>query len=84
MWLTFKNGLTEGVKLFIPTHKQKLKDDLPYMTDEIKLLIRRRDRLYDRMKKARKNVYTHLKAARLETKYSRDPKKKSTNRLKIF
>ena len=58
LWLIFKNGLTEGVKLFIPTRQQKHKIDLPYMTDEIKLLIRRRDRLYDRMKKARRNVYT--------------------------
>ena len=71
LWRIFKNGLTEGVKLFIPTRHQKLNVDLPYITDEIKLLIRRRDRLYDRMKKARKSISTHMKAARLETKYKK-------------
>ena len=71
LWLIFKNGLTEGIKLFIPTRQQKLKVDLPYMTDEIKLLIRRRDRLYDRMKIARKNVSTHMKAERLQSKYKK-------------
>ena len=41
------------------------------MTSELRLLIRRRDRLYDRMKKARRNISTHMKSSRLETRYKK-------------
>ena len=71
LWNHLKEGLNEGIKQFIPTRHQKLQQDLPFITPEIKTLIRRRDRLYDRMKKARKSVNTHMKAARLENKYKK-------------
>ena len=54
LWKIFQNGLSDGINLFIPTRHQKAKMGLPYMTDDIMQAIRRRDRLYDRMEKARK------------------------------
>ena len=71
LWENFNKAIQEGIKLFIPTRHQKPKLGQPYITDEIRRLIRRRDRLYDKVKKARKLVSQHSRAASLHTRYKK-------------
>ena len=71
LWIKFRDAIQEGIKQFIPHRQQKAKVGLPYMTPELRKSIRRRDRLYDRIKKARKSVSMHEHAASLRTKYKK-------------
>ena len=69
IWNKFRDILTEGISLFIPHRKTRVRLDLPYITGEIRRLIRRRDRLYKKMVKACHNVADHGRAAALKARY---------------
>ena len=57
-----------GTKQFIKLHKEQL--GLPYITPALRKLLRKRDRLYDKVKKSRRNVSMHGRAASLKSKYN--------------
>ena len=46
LWTNFRDNLQTGTKKFIPHRFQKAKTGLPYITKEIRKLIRKRDRLH--------------------------------------
>ena len=70
LWDSFKLELDKLTKLHIPTKMTKPRNDLPWLTNEIKRLIHKRDKLYTKIKNhcinrktldAMKNKYTKLK-----------------------
>ena len=69
LWERFRDVIITGMNKFIPHRSVRSKLHLPYITVEIQKLIRRRDRLYDQIKKARKNVSYHGRASALHTRY---------------
>ena len=46
LWSTFKQGYSEGLKKFIPHKNTKSKDSCPWISPDLRKLIRRRDRAY--------------------------------------
>ena len=52
MWNCFKNDLKQSITENIPQATAKAKRNLPWLSPEVKKLIRKRDRLYKRMKKS--------------------------------
>ncbi|VDI37311.1 Hypothetical predicted protein [Mytilus galloprovincialis] len=52
LWLLFKTKLNQSVTNHIPHKIAKQKDSLPWLTPNVRKLIRRRDRLYKRKKKS--------------------------------
>ncbi|MCS5551354.1 MAG: hypothetical protein NZ811_07540 [Gammaproteobacteria bacterium] len=52
MWCTFKSKLEELIKKHVPHKTARIKDSLPWITSDLKKLIRKRDRLYKRKKKS--------------------------------
>ena len=51
LWERFRDVILRGMNKFIPYRSVKSRLHLPYITGEIKKLIRRRDRLYDKIRK---------------------------------
>ena len=51
LWDTFTNNLQESINNHVPQKIAKSKDKFPWITKEIKQMIRRRDRMYKRKKK---------------------------------
>eukprot|EP00745_Piridium_sociabile_P041126 TRINITY_DN80732_c0_g1_i1.p1 TRINITY_DN80732_c0_g1~~TRINITY_DN80732_c0_g1_i1.p1 ORF type:complete len:145 (-),score=37.58 TRINITY_DN80732_c0_g1_i1:189-623(-) len=51
LWDTFRNTITEAVNSYIPHIVISIKPKLPWVTDEIRKLIHRRDRIYKHTKK---------------------------------
>ena len=49
----FRDGVQEGIRKFIPHKLAKTRDNLPWLTQEIKKLMRKRDKCYTKLKKAR-------------------------------
>ncbi len=58
LWNMFKDTILDAIKKHIPMKTCKAKESLPYMTTEIKKLIRRRDRAYKNRKRCQKNFQT--------------------------
>jgi hypothetical protein len=52
LWLNFKTMLEAGIKKYIPHKTAKKKNSIPWLTSQVKRLIKKRDQLYIRMKKA--------------------------------
>ena len=52
MWCIFKNHLEEIVKKHVSHKIAKTKESLPWLTPDIRRLIRKRDRLYKQKKKS--------------------------------
>ena len=52
MWVTFKSEFIAAVERFIPSKMTKTKYSLPWNDNSIKLLIRKRERLYLRARKS--------------------------------
>ena len=71
LWCTLRDALIDGTKKFIPHKRSKSKIDLPYLTSPLRRLIRRRDRLYDKIKKLQRNISNHASAAALKSRYKR-------------
>jgi hypothetical protein len=55
LWLLFKNGMLSIIEKYIPMKSCKTKDKLPYITPEIDKLMKKRNRIYKKRKKAQKN-----------------------------
>ena len=51
IWTVFKQGLCKAIKEHIPCKRSSPKPGLPWINTELKKLIRRRNRLYKKMKK---------------------------------
>ena len=51
LWLLFKNTLDAAVKKFIPHKHVRSKDTKPWITPALRRLIKKRDRLYKKMRK---------------------------------
>ena len=71
LWIKFGNAIRDGTDKFIPHRRQKLRVGLPYVTNDLRKLMRRRDRLYDKIKKARRNVSHHDHASSLKSRYKK-------------
>ena len=69
LWNSFRDSLLEGINVFIPHKTAKARRGLPYISREIRQLIRKRDRLYDKIKKTSKNVYLHHIVAAQKQRY---------------
>lgn len=52
LWLKFKSLIENGTALFIPQKQIKAKKSLPWVTHNIIKLIRKRDKLYQKMKRS--------------------------------
>ena len=57
LWNLFKNSLDSSIKVHIPHNMAKVKDNLPWISLDLKRLIKKRDRCYKTMKKS--NNLTH-------------------------
>ena len=63
LWEIFKNKLNQLIKEHVPHKIAKVKDSLPWINTETKKLIRKRDRLYKKMKK-KMEILTQRKNSR--------------------
>ena len=54
LWEEFKGALHSGIMKHVPQHTISTKPSLPWMTQEIKLTIQKRDSLYDKYKGLRR------------------------------
>ena len=61
IWTAFKIALQKGITQFVPIKKIGCKKSLPWITQEIKRLIRKRDSLYQKQKKGKSNDRHHFK-----------------------
>ena len=48
MWDRFATGLEQGIDKFIPVRKAGTRDGFPWINQEIRRLMRKRDKLYKR------------------------------------
>lgn len=70
LWTEFKNLIHEGINLFIPSKRLGSKPSLPWITQSIKRQIRKRDKLYVKMKKGScPKVKQHYKNLRNKVKH---------------
>ena len=53
LWCIFKDGLRDGIKTFIPHKLCRNKDSFPWITADIRKLMRKRDKLYAKQKKSK-------------------------------
>ena len=53
LWINFKRIIETGVSKFIPHKNAKKKDSLPWLTKQIKRLMKKRDKLYSRFKQTK-------------------------------
>ena len=61
IWTAFKTALQKGITQFVPIKKIGCKKSLPWITQEIKRLIRKRDSLYQKQKKGKSKDRHHFK-----------------------
>ena len=61
IWTAFKTALQKGISEFVPTKKIGAKKSLPWLTQEIKRLIRKRDSLYQKQKRGGSRDRHHFK-----------------------
>ena len=52
LWVKFRDGLNDAVKTFVPHKAARLKTRKPWISSEIRKMMKRRDRVYKRMKKS--------------------------------
>ena len=71
LWAKFGDVIRDGTQKFIPHRRQKSRVGLPYITSELRKLMRKRDRLYDKIKRARRNVTHHDRADALKSRYKK-------------
>ena len=78
LWTSFKSSVNEGLSRFVPCKKIGSKKSLPWITQSIKLLIRKRDSLYPKHKRSsrpkdRKYFITtlHIVKAKIKQAYDR-------------
>ena len=75
LWEEFKGALQSGIKKHVPQRTMSTKPSLPWMTQEIKRVIRKRDSLYDKYKKYRRPTdrYAFVEARQLAKQNSSRP-----------
>ena len=61
IWTAFKTALQKGISEFVLTKKIGAKNSLPWLTQEIKRLIRNRDSLYQKQKRGGSRDRHHFK-----------------------
>ena len=61
IWNTFKIALQKGISQIVPIKKIGSKKSLPWITQEIKRLVRKRDSLFQKQKKGRSKDRHHFK-----------------------
>ena len=61
IWTALKTTIQNGISEFIPIKKIGTKKSLPWLTQEIKRLIRKRDSLYQKQKRGRSRDRHHFK-----------------------
>ena len=59
LWDSFKTAINQGISKYIPIKRFGVKKSLPWITQEIKRLIRKRDKLFHTQKKPGKNFDRH-------------------------
>lgn len=71
LWAKFKNTIEVGIAKFVPVKKISCKKSLPWITKSIKKLIRKRDKLYTRLKKCRSDslLRSHFKNIKNQIKH---------------
>lgn len=69
LWTTLREAIDEGMSKYVPHKMCKPRNGLPYITSVIKKLARKRDRVYNQMKKTEQNVFNHNRASRLKEKH---------------
>ena len=52
LWDKFASRLEQGIDKYIPTRKAGTRDGFPWINQEIRRLMRKRDKLYKRMKRS--------------------------------
>ena len=57
LWISFKSSINEDLSKFVPCKKIGSKRSLPWITQEIKRLIRKRDSLYQMYKRSSRPKY---------------------------
>ena len=70
LWTTLKEAFNEAMELFVPHKLCKPRDGLPFITTELKRLMRKRDRVFFQMKKLQRSVSNHDRAAHLRLKHT--------------
>ena len=61
IWTALKTTIQNGISEFVPIKKIGTKKSLPWLTQEIKRLIRKRDSLYQKQKRGRSRDRHHFK-----------------------
>ena len=61
IWKTFKTALQNGISKYVPIKKIGTKKSLPWITQEIKRLVRKRDSLYQKQKRGKSKDRHHFK-----------------------
>ena len=61
IWTALKTTIQNGISEFVPIKKISTKKSLPWLTQEIKRLIRKRDSLYQKQKRGRSRDRHHFK-----------------------
>ena len=56
-WDRFATGLEQGIDKFIPVRKASTRDGFPWINQEIRLLMRKRDTLYRRWSRSGRPYY---------------------------
>ncbi|MCG8048091.1 MAG: hypothetical protein JAY66_20795 [Candidatus Thiodiazotropha taylori] len=59
LWEQFRDALQVGIEKYVPQRTVSTKPSLPWVTQEIKRLMRKRDSLYDKYKKHRRPTDRH-------------------------
>ena len=59
LWNSFKSTINQGISKFIPIKKFGVKKSLPWITQEIKRLIPKRDKLFQTQRASRKTKDRH-------------------------
>ena len=76
LWISFKSSVNEGLARFVPCKKIGSKRNLPWITQAIDRLIRKRDSLYQRYKRSSRPKHRkqfiatrHMVKARIKQAY---------------
>ena len=82
LWLMFKNAVADAAAKYIPSKTCKSREQLPYMTRELVKLIRKRDRIYKKRQRAKRNFECSTAGYQNTDKKLRDIKKEIQKKLR--
>jgi hypothetical protein len=58
LWLTFRQGLEQAIQKFVPSRTLKSKSGLPWISKKIKSMIRKKEKLYRKMRQSKSQIDT--------------------------